>query len=172
MKYRRNQKHQTENRRHQKTREATKLIIVLFSDVELRVVEREAKCCWGFDGHLCLTGSLLHLLHLHLASCHSSPGCRQVTRLPFTPVGAQIKNDFVVLPPPSHKHTFACVALRQVITPGGLLERAWPACVAVVCCPPATFRGSCLSWASSCTSGPVLMNSCPPLTLKMQKTLP
>lgn len=131
-----NSKNSRQNKRQQKTRGGIKLIIVLFSDVELRVnsfisskkcsqhlervVEREAKCCWGFDGHLCLTGSLLHLLHLHLASCHSSPGCRQVTRLPFTTVGAQIKNGFVVLLPPSHKHTFACVALRQVITPGGL----------------------------------------------------
>lgn len=64
----------------------------------------------GFDGHLCLTGSVLHLLHLlpaglPLIPCLPASASRSRGSEPLWQPGRDWKNQVVVSFPPTHKHT-------------------------------------------------------------------
>lgn len=121
-----------------------KVIIVPFSDMKLRYVnsfisskkcsqhlegirESEAKCCQGvlmdtsgWQGR-CSTFSISVLQPAtHFLSAGRSHGSD------WWQLGRDLKNNAVVLLPPSHKHTFACIAEAATIifTQSSLLGRA------------------------------------------------
>lgn len=137
-----------------------KVIIVPFSDMKLRyvnsfisskkcsqhlerIMESEAKCCEGvlmdtsgWQGRRSTFSISVLQPATHFLSVSRSHGSD------LWQLGRDFKNHFVVLLPPSHKHTFACIAEAATIIfrRSSLLGRArWArrARVAFVCCSPA-----------------------------------
>lgn len=81
-----------------------------------RIMESKAKCCWGVWRTPLLDRVVAppFCISFLQAATHFLSACmgQQVTRLwAFMTAWTQFQNEFVVPFPPSHKHSFACVAV-------------------------------------------------------------